>query len=70
MTTMEHPPKRSAPELLTVGEVADRLRVSEGTVYSLLRSGALPAVKIGSQWRVSADRLSLYLTSQTAEAKG
>ena len=65
MSTIDPSPK-TIPDLLTVHEVADRLRVSYGTVYGLLREGSLPAVKVGSQWRVDADRLSLFLSEQAA----
>ncbi|HMC71487.1 MAG TPA: helix-turn-helix domain-containing protein, partial [Mycobacteriales bacterium] len=33
--------------LLTVREVADAMRVSTMTVYRLIRSGALPAIRVG-----------------------
>lgn len=56
MTTTPRP-----PELMTVHDVAQRLRVSYGTVYALLREGDLPAVKVGSQWRVHPERLEAYL---------
>ena len=55
------PTTPTPPELMTVHEVAQRLRVSYGTVYALLRDGELPAVKIGSQWRVHPERLEAYL---------
>ena len=38
----------SEPRLLTVGEVALRLRQSERTVRAKIASGALPAIKIGT----------------------
>ena len=37
--------------LLTVPEVADRLRVHRATVYRLIHSGELPAVKLASHGR-------------------
>jgi excisionase family DNA binding protein len=35
----------------TVKQVAEHLQLSEATVYSMARSGEIPAKKIGSQWR-------------------
>lgn len=40
-------------ELLTVGEYAALMRLSERTVYRLIWSGLLPgATKVGGQWRI------------------
>lgn len=55
------------PELLTVVEVAERLRVSYGTVYTLLREGDLPAVKVGSQWRVESTKLDAFISRGSDE---
>ncbi len=43
----------SARALLTPLEVADELRVSKGTIYRLMRAGAIDAVRVGGQLRVS-----------------
>jgi excisionase family DNA binding protein len=40
------------PRFLTPEEVADLLRISRRTVYNWLRSGQLPALRIGRIWRV------------------
>ncbi|WP_404446032.1 helix-turn-helix domain-containing protein [Microbacterium marinum] len=37
---------------LTVAEVADLMRVSKMTVYRLVHSGELPAVRFGRSYRV------------------
>ncbi|WP_342023707.1 helix-turn-helix domain-containing protein [Arthrobacter citreus] len=37
---------------LTVSEVADVMRVSKMTVYRLVHSGELPAVRFGRSYRV------------------
>ena len=39
-------------ELMTVQEVASRLRVKRNTVYEMLRRGDLPSAKVGKQLRV------------------
>ncbi len=38
-------------ELMTVAEVARYLRVTEKTVYRLLKKGDIPAAKVGRSWR-------------------
>ncbi|MBI2869335.1 MAG: helix-turn-helix domain-containing protein, partial [Chloroflexi bacterium] len=38
-------------ELMTLEEVASYLRVTEKTVYRLVDRRAIPAAKVGHQWR-------------------
>ena len=38
--------------LLTVREVADRLRVSRATVYRLVQAGALPVLRVSNSIRI------------------
>ncbi len=37
----------------TPEEAAERLRVSSRTMYTLLRSGEIPAKKVGRAWRIT-----------------
>jgi len=53
--------------VLTVAEVADRLRVSELTVYRLVHAGEIPAFKVRSLWRVDAGDLDNYIQMQKAK---
>jgi len=51
-----------ATELLTVDEVAARLRLNPQTVRRWIRRGTLPATKIGrKEWRIRADDLEQRL---------
>ena len=45
----------------TIKEVADMLKVAYLTVYRWIRSGKLPAVKAGKQYRVKQTDLEKYL---------
>jgi excisionase family DNA binding protein len=58
---MAAPP--STPRFLTLADVAEVLNTSSAQVYALVRSGELPAIKIGGrgQWRVEASRLEDYI---------
>lgn len=48
----------TAPEILTVKEVAELLRVSTGAVYAAIRLGLLPAANFGKrQTRIAKDVL-------------
>ncbi len=48
-------------KLMTVKEVADILRVSNMTVYRLFKSGNLPAVRVGKNYRVKANDVQTYI---------
>ena len=56
--------------LLTVREVADDVRVSTMTVYRLIKSGALPAIRVGKHFRIREVDLSRYLEAQTTVPGG
>jgi excisionase family DNA binding protein len=49
------------PELLSPGDVANALKVSEGDVLAILESGELAGKKIGSTWRIKRSSLDEYL---------
>jgi excisionase family DNA binding protein len=51
----------SLPELLSPGDVANALKVSEGDVLAILESGELAGKKIGSTWRIKRSALDEYL---------
>jgi excisionase family DNA binding protein len=53
---------------LTVTEVAATLRVSNMTVYRLINTGSLAAVRIGKSFRIREDDLNRYLTQQYTKA--
>jgi excisionase family DNA binding protein len=46
---------------LTVAEVARALRVSNMTVYRLVNSGQLPAVRVGRGYRIRDEDVRRYL---------
>jgi len=51
----------SGVKFLTVAEVATVMRVSKMTVYRLVHSGELPAVRVGRSFRVPEDAVNEYL---------
>lgn len=53
-----------ATELLTLAEVAARLRVSHDTVYRLALSGKLSGTKVGRSWRFPAEAIEHLLESE------
>jgi len=45
------------PDLLTVKETAEYLRIPLPTVYYLVQRGQLPAIQIGGRWRIKKSSL-------------
>jgi excisionase family DNA binding protein len=56
-----HPGDMSDVVFLTIAEVAAKMRVSKMTVYRLVHSGELPAVRVGRSFRVTEDDVNEYL---------
>ena len=54
---------------LTVAEVADVMRVSKMTVYRLVHSGEMSAVRVGRSYRVPQDALEQYLSTSYIEGE-
>jgi excisionase family DNA binding protein len=54
---------------LLLSDVAAVLNVSDSQVYHMVRSGELPAIKIGGrgQWRVERSKLEEYIQAKYAE---
>lgn len=53
---------------LTVAEVAAIMRVSKMTVYRLVHSGELPAVRVGRSFRVPEQAVQAYLRQSYIDA--
>ncbi|MBB4686617.1 excisionase family DNA binding protein [Amycolatopsis jiangsuensis] len=57
----EELPSVGQVQFLTVAEVATLMRVSKMTVYRLVHSGELPAVRVGKSFRVPEKAVHEYL---------
>ena len=55
-------------QYLTVAEVAALMRVSKMTVYRLVHSGELPAIRVGRSFRVPGDAVDDYLRAAYSDA--
>jgi excisionase family DNA binding protein len=55
--------------LLTVAEVAHTMRVSSMTVYRLIKSGQLAAVRIGKNYRIRESDVDRYLTERSVRVE-
>jgi excisionase family DNA binding protein len=58
----------SEVKFLTVAEVATVMRVSKMTVYRLVHSGELPAIRVGRSFRVPEQAVHDYLRDAFIEA--
>lgn len=54
--------------LKTVNEVADLLRVSRMTVYRMIKTGEMPAIRVGRSYRLRSEDVDDYLTERYTEA--
>lgn len=59
-------PQLDLGEMFEPGAVADALRVDKRTVYRLIHSKKLFALKIGAQYRIPKASLDEYLGLETA----
>jgi excisionase family DNA binding protein len=55
--------------LWTVAEVADHMRVSNMTVYRLIKGGQLPAIRVGKNYRIRGRDLTGYLEASSTQAE-
>lgn len=57
------------PEIMTVVELAEFLRLDQRTVsLRLLRTGVIPAIKIAGKWRIPRQGVESYLAGGTKAA--
>jgi excisionase family DNA binding protein len=49
--------------LWTVAEVAEHMRVSNMTVYRLIKGQQLPAIRVGKNYRIRGSDLADYLNA-------
>ncbi len=56
---------------LTLSDVAETLNISAAQTYALVRTGELPAIKVGGrgQWRVETQALEAYIENMYAQTR-
>ncbi len=60
------PSSRAENAIMTIGEVADYLKVTERTIYRLAGAKQIPAFKVGGSWRFSKADIDGWITQQSA----
>lgn len=58
-----------ADELLTVKQVQDKLKLSERSVFRLIKSGELKGFKVGREWRFEVSDIEDYIQRQRQKAQ-
>lgn len=46
----------------TPDEIAQALKITRRSVYTYIKTGKLPAVKIGKEWRITKEALDRFLS--------
>ena len=56
---------------LTLGDTAELLNISANLAYALVRSGELPAIKVGAggQWRIERSVLESYIAAMYEQTR-
>ena len=62
--------KENLAPIMTIAEVAAYLGLHELTVRRLAREGAIPALKLGRQWRVKRDLLEQWIEKRSMHNLG
>ncbi len=55
--------------IMTVGEVADYLKVTERTIYRLAGAKQIPAFKVGGSWRFSRVDIDRWIREQSMNSQ-
>ena len=59
------PTKSADSEIMTIGDVAGYLKVTERTIYRLAGSKQIPAFKVGGSWRFSRADIDIWIKKQS-----
>ena len=62
--------KQEWPPIMTIAEVSQYLGLHELTVRRLAREGAIPALKLGRQWRIKRDLLERWIEQRSLDNLG
>ena len=54
-------------KLLTTRELEEVLQLDRVTIYKMVKDGELPALRVGGQWRFSAEAIDTWLKTQHGE---
>ena len=61
---------KQAPDVMTLNEVAEYLRIPRSTVYKLVQEGRIPGQKVGRQWRFHRAVVEKWLGHRSDQKEG
>ena len=61
--------KKTEHEAISVREVAEFLKLHRETVNRMIRTGELPALKVGTAWRLNRVQIMEWATSRRARTQ-
>jgi len=56
---------KQVPDVLTLNEVAEYLRIPRSTAYKLAQEGKIPGQKVGRHWRFHRTVVERWLGNET-----
>jgi len=56
---------KDSPKILTVKQLANYLQMNEHTIYRLAKSGKIPALKIGAEWRFKKNLIDKWIEEKS-----
>ena len=61
--------KREPDEVMSIGELAEYLKISRSTLYKLVQEGRLPGQKLGKRWRFHKDAIDEWLKQHPEDTR-
>ena len=61
---------KKQPDVLTLNEVAEYLRIPRSTTYKLAQEGKIPGVKVGRHWRFHREVVNEWLRADGLSKEG
>ncbi|RMH31085.1 MAG: DNA-binding protein [Planctomycetota bacterium] len=58
---------KAPPEILTIDELSEYLRISKSSLYKLAQEGKVPGQKVGRHWRFRKNTVDRWLDERHAE---
>jgi excisionase family DNA binding protein len=52
---------KNAESIMTIGELAEYLKIPKSTVYKLAQEGKIPCQKVGRQWRFHREAIDNWI---------
>ncbi|MGA7869542.1 MAG: helix-turn-helix domain-containing protein [Candidatus Binatus sp.] len=66
---MKKNPEPRLPEILTVEEISELLRVHPSTIYRMLKRKEIPGFKVGNDWRFQTGNIRQWLDQKARNSR-